>query len=39
MCRLQKPDCNIRKKGMTTHFHAIHPLTQEVIPIWVGNYV
>jgi leucyl-tRNA synthetase len=29
----------LEKKGMKTHFHAIHPLTQEVIPIWVGNYV
>lgn len=29
----------LEKKGMATSFHAIHPLTQEIIPIWVANYV
>ena len=29
----------MEKKGMTTHFHVTHPLTGELIPVWVGNYV
>jgi leucyl-tRNA synthetase len=29
----------IEKKGMPTGLHALHPLTNERIPIWVGNYV
>jgi leucyl-tRNA synthetase len=29
----------IEKKGMPTGLHAIHPLTNERIPVWVGNYV
>jgi leucyl-tRNA synthetase len=29
----------VEKKGMPTGLHAIHPLTNERIPIWVGNYV
>jgi leucyl-tRNA synthetase len=27
------------KKGIATPFHAIHPLTQANIPIWIGNFV
>ncbi len=29
----------MEKKGMTTHFHVTHPLTGELVPVWVGNYV
>jgi leucyl-tRNA synthetase len=29
----------IEKKGMPTGLHAVHPLTHERVPIWVGNYV
>ncbi len=29
----------MEKKGMTTHFHVTHPLTGELLPVWVGNYV
>jgi leucyl-tRNA synthetase len=27
------------KEGMETGFHVIHPITQEKIAVWVGNYV
>lgn len=29
----------MEKKGMDTDLHAIHPLTGEVLPIWVVNFV
>ena len=29
----------MEKKGMTTHFHVTHPLSGELVPVWVGNYV
>ena len=29
----------MEKKGMTTHFHVTHPLTGELVPVWIGNYV
>ena len=29
----------IEKKGMATGLFCIHPITQEELPIWVGNYV
>jgi leucyl-tRNA synthetase len=29
----------IEKKGMPTGLFATHPLTNEKIPVWVGNYV
>jgi leucyl-tRNA synthetase len=29
----------IEKKGMPTGLFVSHPLTQEKIPVWVGNYV
>jgi leucyl-tRNA synthetase len=29
----------LEKKGMPTGLHVTHPLTQEKIPVWVGNYV
>jgi leucyl-tRNA synthetase len=29
----------IEKKGMPTGLHALHPITNQPIPIWVGNYV
>jgi len=29
----------IEKKGLPTGLHALHPLTNEKIPIWVANYV
>ena len=29
----------IEKKGMPTGLYATHPLTNEKIPVWVGNYV
>jgi leucyl-tRNA synthetase len=29
----------IEKKGMPTGIFAAHPLTNEKIPVWVGNYV
>ena len=29
----------MEKKGMTTHFHVKHPLTGELVPVWIGNYV
>jgi leucyl-tRNA synthetase len=27
------------KKGMPTGFAVLHPITQEAVPVWVGNYV
>ena len=29
----------MEKKGMQTHFHVTHPLTGELVPVWIGNYV
>jgi leucyl-tRNA synthetase len=29
----------IEKQGMPTGLHALHPITREPIPVWVGNYV
>ncbi len=29
----------LEKRGCPTPFYAIHPLTQERLPIWVANYV
>lgn len=29
----------MEKKGMTTGISVTHPLTEEAIPVWVGNYV
>src|SRR5688572_21201020 len=29
----------IEKKGMPTGLHVVHPVTNEKIPVWVGNYV
>ena len=29
----------LEKKGMVTHFHVTHPLTGELVPVWIGNYV
>ncbi|WP_339801012.1 leucine--tRNA ligase [uncultured Marinobacter sp.] len=29
----------MEKKGVDTGFRAIHPLTQEEIPVWVANFV
>jgi leucyl-tRNA synthetase len=30
---------SMEKSGMATGIEAIHPLTGEAIPVWVGNYV
>src|SRR5690606_20540981 len=29
----------MEKKGMDTGFKAVHPLSGQLIPVWVGNYV
>ena len=29
----------MEKKGMQTHFHVKHPLSGELVPVWIGNYV
>lgn len=29
----------MEKKGMATGLHAIHPLTGELLPVWVANFV
>ncbi|CAB3763738.1 leucine--tRNA ligase [Paraburkholderia humisilvae] len=29
----------MEKKGMATGFHVTHPLTQEPVEVWIGNYV
>lgn len=29
----------LEKKGMDTGFRAIHPVTGEIVPIWVANFV
>lgn len=29
----------MEKRGVATHFKAIHPITQEALPIWVANFV
>ncbi|WP_347330884.1 leucine--tRNA ligase [Marinimicrobium locisalis] len=30
---------NMEKKGMDTGIQALHPITGEPVPVWVGNYV
>ncbi|WP_027328588.1 leucine--tRNA ligase [Marinimicrobium agarilyticum] len=30
---------NMEKKGMDTGIEALHPITGEPVPVWVGNYV
>ncbi len=30
---------NMEKKGMDTGLKALHPITGEEVPVWVGNYV
>ncbi len=30
---------NIEKQGMDTGLKALHPITGEEVPVWVGNYV
>ncbi len=30
---------NLEKEGVETDIFAIHPITQQKIPIWIGNYV
>ena len=30
---------NMEKKGMDTGLRALHPITGEEVPVWVGNYV
>ena len=29
----------MEKRGMDTGISAVHPLTGEIVPVWVGNYV
>lgn len=29
----------LEKRGIATGYHAIHPITQKEIPIWITNYV
>lgn len=29
----------MEKQGIATDFHAVHPITQERIPIWIANFV
>ena len=29
----------LEKKGMDTGLHAVHPVTQERIPVWIANFV
>ncbi|WP_166264408.1 leucine--tRNA ligase [Marinobacter caseinilyticus] len=29
----------MEKKGVDTGFKAVHPLTQELVPVWVANFV
>ena len=29
----------LEKKGVTTEWFAVHPITQELIPIWIANFV
>ncbi|CAB3749685.1 leucine--tRNA ligase [Paraburkholderia solisilvae] len=29
----------MEKKGMATGFHVTHPLTQQQVEVWIGNYV
>lgn len=29
----------LEKKGVKTNFYALHPITNELIPIWVANFV
>ena len=29
----------MEKKGMPTHFHVTHPITSELVPVWIANYV
>lgn len=42
-CRVQSVAeadmANMEKKGMDTGLKALHPITGDQIPVWVGNYV
>ena len=29
----------MEKKGMPTGFHAVHPISGELVPVWVANFV
>ncbi len=29
----------MEKRGVATHFKAIHPITQQPLPIWIANFV
>ncbi|MAL97497.1 MAG: leucine--tRNA ligase [Alteromonadaceae bacterium] len=29
----------MEKKGIDTGYHAVHPITQEEIPVWIANFV
>lgn len=29
----------LEKQGLASGFHALHPITQQAIPIWIANYV
>jgi leucyl-tRNA synthetase len=29
----------VEKRGMATHFHAIHPITEQAIPVFIANFV
>lgn len=29
----------MEKRGIATPYHAIHPLTGELLPVWIANYV
>lgn len=39
MNRLDRQSENLEKEGIFTGSYAIHPLTGEKIPIWLGNFV
>ncbi len=36
---LERTELNKDKSGVFTGSYAIHPLTKELIPIWIGDYV
>ncbi|MCX8159094.1 MAG: leucine--tRNA ligase [Candidatus Pacearchaeota archaeon] len=35
----EKDNINLEKEGVFSGSYAIHPLTKEKIPIWIGNFV